>query len=88
MIHVVGLALGRPSAMAVRFPGHGDQVDQRPARSEVVQTEFIATPVDCATDNIAIELEHPLQVGTTNYDVIDAADLHFSNHFPHAQYQS
>jgi len=74
MVHVVPVARRRIASAPAELAVDGNEVDQRGARAQVHEPEPVHAPVDTATERIAVERDHRLEVARADDDVVDPED--------------
>jgi hypothetical protein len=68
MVHVSG--------RSIRRHRNRYQIDERPSRAEVIQTEILTRFFKTATQHATIKVQHALHIDAANDDMIDSDDLH------------
>jgi len=79
VIHVSGFAIRRAATLASKLAGSGNKVDERPACAQMVEAKVAPRPLKAATQGIAVEIQHPLDVRAADHDVIQTDDFHIEN---------
>src|SRR3569832_388794 len=76
VIHVSPCA-GRTVFRAIELRAHLQQVDQRTARAQLRETQLALLLLEAATEHLAVEARHDLDIRRPNHHVVDLANMDF-----------
>lgn len=75
MIHVATFTPRRRTTFATQLSINRDQIDQRTTGAQLDQTNLVLTALDRATQHVAIERQHCIEIDDAKDKVIDFVDL-------------
>jgi hypothetical protein len=74
VVQVPCLPTRRSTTSLPELAADGNQVDERTSRTQLDQANFILAPLNCATERVAVEVQHRLQVDDAENEMIDVEE--------------